>query len=275
MKAQRKKNQVAGRDITEKPADAVGVVRYRVRTPLQKLHGSRRLTGRQFSAGQALREDDLLSMMVRQPADPDSRRGLLGNGGGACFETAAIDAANRIARVRRACDAVSPLLWPVVQAVVIQEQTITELAGSERGRDTRPYMLALKVGLDVVGDCYGLPTEFTSATVRLNGATAQMEVMEEPNGSWRTRSLNDRPWMFEARTVNEVFIAARAELRARVAAILGPGEHPDAHVGAALKADRIAAQGRAVARHQVNAERELNRLHDVVVERQRVLKVCA
>lgn len=265
-------HQERARGLVKEIADAAGAFLYRARSPLQKLHGKRLLTGRQFSAGQVLHEDSIRATMVRQPPDPDAPRDGLGDGGGACWETGAIEAANRITAACRLCDTVNPLLWPVVQAVVIQEQTVSELAGSDRARDRRPFMTALRLGLDVVGDCYGMPDGYITTKVFVGGITVPCEMIEDADQTWRARSLNGRSWQAEAKTVDELYRIARAEMLARVRRIIGEGDHDVKLIAQAVEADRRASEQREQRRARAASEVTLQRVHEVIEERRRVVK---
>ena len=57
-------------------------------------------------------------------------------------------------RFRGPAEAVGPLAWPVVRAVVLEAQSLTDLAGSHRSRDTGPWMAALVEGLMAAARVY-------------------------------------------------------------------------------------------------------------------------
>jgi len=253
-------------------SDTAGVKRLRVRTPLQRLHASRLLTGRQFSAGQALHEDFLLSQMVRQPADEGGGRAGYGNGGAdACFETTAVMASTRITRARIRCDRQDPAIWPVVDAVAIREVTVSDLADSSRGRDRAPYMLALRAGLDIIGDGYGMPSGYATTQVRVGSLSVPMEVAEDHEDLWRARSLNGWPWTAEGKTAGDVYALARTEMRGRVARILGFGPYRDSDYGDAIDADRAAGKA-AEAERKADERRRADLLSSAVTsERKRVV----
>lgn len=258
--------------VTDEWSETAGVKRLRIRTPLQRLHAKRLLTGRQFSAGQALHEDHLLAMMVRQPAEVGGGGGFENGGGTACFETAAIEASTRITKARIRCDRQDTGIWPVVWAVAIKEATVSGLAGSDRSRDTAPYMLALRSGLDVIGDCYGLPSDYTRTEVRVGHISVLMEIAEDHENLWRARSLNGRPWLAEGKTAGEVYTQARTEMRERVFRRLGFGPYRDSDIAMAVDADREAAK--AARTRRIEAEEAQRKLAatEATTERERVVR---
>lgn len=265
-------------DVVEEHSDKAGVKRMRSRSPIQVLHAKHWLTGRQFSAGQELHEDYMLAQMVHQPLEagpgPDS-----GDGGGGCFESAALEAAARVDRVRGCCDQLDGRLWPVVRAVVLDERTATEVAHSARSEDRRAVLVSLRAGLDLAGDCYGLRSGYTQAQVHVGPFEVPVELtqdFDEVSGKhgelWRSRSLNGIAWIVEARTVGGVFALARAELDRRVVERLGPGRHPVSALGAALLADRKAAGEASMRRANWSRAVEEGRIKATEIERARVVR---
>lgn len=234
-------------DVVEEHSDKAGVKRLRSRSPIQILHAKHWLTGRQFSGGQALHEDHMLAQMVRQPRETGPGADS-GDGGGGCFESAALQAAARVDRVRACCDQLDGRLWPAVWAVVLEERTATEIAGSRVSRDRAPVLVSLRAGLDVAGDCYGMRSDYAATQVYVDAFGVPMELIQDHDARWRSRTLNGRPWIVEARAASEVYALARAEIERRVEERLGPGRHSSSAVGAALAADRMIATGASMQR---------------------------
>lgn len=262
------------REIEEEVADRAGAFRHRARTPLQILHAGRHLTGRQFSAGQALAEDHLLAQMVRQPPEPDMPQVLNPDGG--CWQQAALDAMGRVEQARRACERTRDGAWTMVRAVVLEERTVSDVAGSGLARHRRPFMTALRIGLDAVGDCYRLPSGVLTTQVFLAGITVPLEFTEDSDGRsvvQRSVTLNGRPWVVEARSIGEVYRLAKDELRRRVVEVLGEGDHAAVDIGRALEFDRRATVAREVVRGTRQAERSERRLAEIEAERRRVLRL--
>ncbi|MGF7178379.1 hypothetical protein [Azospirillum doebereinerae] len=265
-------------DVIEEHSDKAGVKRLRSRSPIQILHAKHWLTGRQFSAGQALHEDYMRAQMVHQPLEagsaPDS-----GDGGGGCFETAALEAAARVERVRACCDQLDGRLWPVVRAVVLRERTATEVASSARSEDRRAILVSLRAGLDVTGDCYGLQSGYARTQVRVGVFWVPVELAQDFNEVqgkhgelWRSRTLNGWPWIVEARTASEVYAQARAEVDRRVTDRLGPGPHASAAMGVVLAEDRKAASNAAAQRAASARIAEDRRAKAAAAERARVVR---
>ncbi len=89
-------------------------------------------------------------------------------------------------------------------------------------------MLALRVGLDAVGDSYGHVSEFVTTRVLVEGVPAGLiEVTEDANGnardggirvSWRSRSISFQgltlSWITEAETMGGLYQAAKARIAA-------------------------------------------------------------
>ena len=203
--------------------ERAGVKRTRILTPLQLLYRRNLLTVRQLSAGQSLVDDTETALGVHQPRD-ETRTGVFTDPGG--FQIAMLAAAERVAKARKIATAEHPAAWGMVRAVALNEQTVSFVAGTKRGRSLAPFMLALRVGLDAVGDSYGYRSEFVSTRVLVEGIPlALIEVTEDANGnardggtrvSWRSRSITCRgvvrPWIAEAETPGALYHAAKAKI---------------------------------------------------------------
>jgi hypothetical protein len=101
-------------------------------------------------AAHALRGDAETAVGARQPRE--STRGV--SKAELCFIDVQICCAARLREAKAAIEAVGPLAWPVVRAVVLEAQSLTDLAGSRRSRDTGPWMAALVEGLMAAARVY-------------------------------------------------------------------------------------------------------------------------
>jgi len=133
-----------------------------------------------------------------------------------------------VARARKAAEAEHPAAWGMVRAVALDERTVTDVAGSRKAPDRKPFLLALRVGLDAVGDSYGHVSPFVRARVLVDGVPlGEIEVTEDAIGnardggtrvSWRARSITCRgvslPWIEEAETMGALYHAAKARIAA-------------------------------------------------------------
>ena len=207
------------REFTER----AGVKRTRLITPLQLLYRRNLLTIRQLSAGQSLVDDAEIALGVDQPPD-ETRTSLCREPDGRMV--AMLAASTRVAKARKAAEAAHPAAWGMVRAVALDEKTVTAVAGTDKAATRRPFLLALRVGLDAVGDSYGHTSPFVRTRVMVDGVPlGEIEVTEDANGnakdggtrvSWRVRSISCHgvtlPWISEAETMGELYHAAKARL---------------------------------------------------------------
>ena len=205
--------------------ERAGVKRTRIITPLQLLYRRNLLTIRQLSAGQSLVDDAEIALGVDQPPD-EARTSLCREPDGRMIGMLA--ASNRVAKALKAAEAEHPAARAMVRAVALDETAITVITGAMKGAERKPYMLALRVGLDAVGDSYGHTFPFVRTRVLADGIPlGEIEVTEDANGnardggtrvSWRSRSISCRgvtlPWISEAETMGALYHAAKARIAA-------------------------------------------------------------
>lgn len=205
--------------------ERAGVKRNRILSPLQLLYRRNLLTLRQLSAGQSLVDDAETALGVTQPPD-ESRASPCREPDGRMV--AMLAASDRVAQARKAAEAQHPAAWAMVRAVALDEMSVTAVTGSRKAPDRKPFLLALRVGLDAVGDSYGYVSEFVTTYVLVDGIPAgRIEVTEDANGnardggtrtSWRSRSISYRgvtlPWIAEAETSGDLYHAAKAKIAA-------------------------------------------------------------
>ena len=205
--------------------ERAGVKRTRIITPLQLLYRRNLLTIRQLSAGQSLVDDAETALGVDQPPD-ESRTSLSREADGRMV--AMLAASERVAKARKAAETEHPAAWALVRAVALDEHPVSRVAGTDRARTVAPFMLALRVGLDAVGDSYGHTSPFVRTRVLIDGVPlGEIEVTEDANGnardggtrvSWRARSITCRgetlPWIEVAETMGGLYQAAKARLAA-------------------------------------------------------------
>ena len=205
--------------------ERAGVKRIRIITPLQLLYRRNLLTIRQLSAGQSLVDDAEIALGVDQPPD-DTRTRLSREPDGRMV--AMLAAANRVAKARQAAEVEHPTAWAMVGAVALDEHPVSRIAGNDRSRTVAPFMLALRVGLDAVGDSYGHTSPFVHTKVLVDGIPlGEIEVTEDANGNardggthvvWRSRSITYRgitlPWISEAEAMGRLYQAAKTRIAA-------------------------------------------------------------
>jgi hypothetical protein len=203
--------------------ERAGVKRTRIITPLQLLYQRNLLTVRQLSAGQSLVDDAETALGVDQPPD-EARTSLCREPGGRML--AMIEAGNRVAKARKAAEAEHPAAWAMVKAVALEEMSVSAVTGTKKAPDRKPFLLALRVGLDAVGDSYGHTTAFVRTRVLADGVPiGSIEVTEDANGndrdggtriSWRARSITCRgvtlPWVSDAATMGALYHAAKVRI---------------------------------------------------------------
>ena len=214
-----------GRPSVEEFTERAGVKRTRIITPLQLLYRRNLLTIRQVSAGQSLVDDAETALGVDQPPD-DTRTSIPYDSGG--YLVVMLAAADRVTKARKAAEAEHPAAWGMVQAVALDEMSVTAVTGSQKAPVRKPFLLALRVGLDAVGDSYGHTSPFVRTRVLADGVPlGEIEVTEDANGnardggtriSWRSRSISyggvTRSWISEAETMGTLYHAAKARIAA-------------------------------------------------------------
>lgn len=188
----------------------------RVTPPYEYLWNRNLLTDRQYIAARRLHEDWELGQGAYEVPEGmalDEDRvdeGSYGSDGG---PTAAMLAAiERMRAVAKAIRGHQVGMWEVVQAVVVEGASVSTLADSKRAEDRRPYMRALRIGLDVTGDAYGMPSDCVRTKVFVEGVLVIAEVHEDADGTWRGRSLDGRRWEEEAPRLAELLRLAKAEV---------------------------------------------------------------
>lgn len=219
------------RDVVVEGTMRAGQSRARALTALATLNGRGLLTMRQFEAGDRLAQDAKVAAGARDASD-DEDVGGGGNGltvdGGRSWEDFAVAAAMRMDAARQACQDAGAFdgasVWGMVEAVVLREMTLTQAAGGTARSVQRRAKAALRVGLEAVGDVYGLRPDVTTTQVLADGMPVPLVFCEDRDGldrnealcaQFRAVSLGGRRWRAVADTMSELYAAARAELRSR------------------------------------------------------------
>ena len=143
------------------PTEVAGVSAVRVLTVVETLMPTRRgvetMAARgqisiiHVSAAHKLLDIAETAAGARQP--PSEIRGATADFGRLDIQHAAIRQMGRLARVIAAA---GPLCWPVVRGVVIDGRTVTMMAGADSTRARRPWMAALREGLEAAARDFGM-----------------------------------------------------------------------------------------------------------------------
>lgn len=220
------------RDVVVEGTMRAGQSRARALTALATLNGRGLLTMRQFEAGDRLGQDAKVVAGARDASDDEDVGGGGGSGlavdGGRSWEDFAVAAAMRMDAARQACQDAGAFdgapVWGMVEAVVLREATLTQAAGGTARSVQRRAKAALRVGLEAVGDVYGLRPDVTTTQVLADGMPVPLVFCEDRDGldrnealcaQFRAVSLGGRRWRAVADTMSELYAAARAELRSR------------------------------------------------------------
>ncbi|MFP5515450.1 MAG: hypothetical protein ACLGJC_20490 [Alphaproteobacteria bacterium] len=201
-----------------------GRTRSRALTSLGTIRHRDLLTTRQFEAGDRMAQDAKVAAGARE-----AKNEIVHDGGGQrCWEDFAIEANRRLNLAREVCqsmawfEGVSP--WLMVERVVLRDETLTEAAGGTSKSVQRRAKIALRIGLDAVGDAYSLPAAVVHTSVLHDGIPLPMTVTEDLDGldrneaqrrMWRSITLNKKPWVAAADTMSDLYGLAKARLKER------------------------------------------------------------
>ncbi|AIB13556.1 hypothetical protein ABAZ39_16570 (plasmid) [Azospirillum argentinense] len=267
-------------ELRQEHADRAGEKRHRVVSALVSLFEGRHLTPLHLDAGKKLATDaEALSGGKPAPGYADPAVDC-STGGGRAWEDFLIEAGTRFRKARAAVTALPAFeeieLWPLVDAVVVQGRYLTDVAGSKAKSVLNRYRTALRIGLEEVGACYGLPVrhEFIVESVIVCGATAEVQIIQEPDETWRARALNWRPWVAVARDRKAMFAKARDELLDVVARETGftSGRKSLVQVEKALRDDRLRGIAQAQAERKAAADKIESDLKNMEQEKNKVLR---
>ncbi|WP_376957703.1 hypothetical protein ABNQ39_11280 [Azospirillum sp. A26] len=203
---------------------AGGRTRSRALTALGTIRQRDLLTTRQWEAGDRLAQDAKIIAGAREAKDDVACDG----GGTRDWEDFAIAASRRLNLAREVCqsmawyEGVSP--WVLVERVVLQDQALTDAVGSKAQSVVRRGKVALRIGLDAVGDAYGLPAAVTRTNVLRDGIPVPMTVTEDLDGKdrqeelrrvWRSITLDGKPWVATGETMPDLYEVAKKRLKER------------------------------------------------------------
>ncbi|BAI71488.1 hypothetical protein AZL_020270 [Azospirillum sp. B510] len=184
------------------------------------------LTTRQWEAGDRMAQDAKVVAGAREPKDEAV---VVDDSAGRSWEDFAIDAGSRLNLARETCQAMpsyegtSP--WTMVEGVVLLDRAITDIVASTNQNILRRAKIALRIGLDAVGDVYRLPSAVTRTHVLgADGIPVPMTVTEDLDGldrqeqqrrMWRSIKLGDRLYVAVGDTMSDLYAVAKTELKRR------------------------------------------------------------
>ncbi|WP_372397082.1 hypothetical protein ABMY26_23725 [Azospirillum sp. HJ39] len=203
-----------------------GKTRARALSSLDVIRKRDLLTTRQWEAGDRMAQDAKVVAGAREPKDEAV---VVDQNAGRAWEDFAIDAGNRLNLARETCQAMpsyegtSP--WTMVEGVVLLDRAITDIVASTNQNVLRRAKIALRIGLDAVGDVYRLPSAVTRTHVLgADGIPVPMTVTEDLDGldrqeqqrrMWRSIKLGDRLYVAVGDTMSDLYAVAKTELKRR------------------------------------------------------------
>lgn len=203
-----------------------GQTRSRALTALGTIRQRDLLTTRQFEAGDRMAQDAKVMAGAREPKDegeipPDAN-------GGYAWEDFMVEAGRRLDLARATCQSMAPFEgvspWLMVERVVIRDETLTDAAGGTSKSVQRRAKIALRIGLDAIGDAYRLPGAVTRTNVFFDGIPVPMTATEDLDGKdrnenvqrvWRAISLAGKPWVEVSDTISDLYEVAKRRLKDR------------------------------------------------------------
>lgn len=265
--------------VADEVSDRAGVTRGRALSKAEAMVAEGKLSIRHGNAARDLATDVALMHGARDRGEPNDTPSNPMSG--VCWEDFMVEAGERFAAVRAAVQAlplfegVSP--WTVVEAVVVREVGLTTVAGSNSRSVLRRHLIALRFGLDVVGDAYRHPSDVAASQVLTQGIPSTLQYIADPDGTWRGITLNSTRWLAAERAQSveksawALNNAARRYLLDLITEALGPGRHQVQAVAGVLDAHRRAAISRRMAAAAADGQREEQEAKEIAEEKRRVL----
>ncbi|CAO3445792.1 hypothetical protein [Azospirillum argentinense] len=259
------------REFTER----AGLFRTRALTPIAMLANRGVVTPLQFEVGRKLRLDAEAMAGARESAETPGV--VIDNPDGRCWEDFAIEAGHRFNAAKEACRALEPFdgiePWPVLEAIVLNEQTLTDVAGGSTSKAAQTRVkVALRRALEAAAPLYSIAVESVTTQVLVQGAQAPIEMTQEIDDTWRAMKLNGRPWVAIGKDAGEVYKQAKDVLLDLVKRKLGPQRHPVADVYRVLGEDRRQAVDADLTAKAASAERISKAAQELEDEKKRVLR---
>ena len=218
-----REHRAARGGVVDEETMAGGRMRARALTSLGTLQQRSLLTMRQHEAGYRLEQDAKVVAGAREAKEDAVGDGLPP---ARDWEDFVIEAGRRINKAREVCmgaawfEGVCP--WLMVEAVAVLDRALTDAAGSKSASVLRRGKIALRIGLDAVGDAYGLPAAITRTNVLRDGIPVPMTVTEDLDGRdrqddvrriWRSIKLAGKPWVAVADTMSDLYGLAKKNLK--------------------------------------------------------------
>lgn len=258
--------------IERAPKLAGGVPERIMRPVFEQLASKRILSTRQAAAARLIREEFEITQGVRQPPDPE--KGVVKAETGGLFLDRQIHARKLLDGWKRELHRYGPMVWTVVHDVVIADRPIYDIAGipadKPNSKRTKPIVLLLKAGLDLVADESDKDGSYTVSPLMHCGYQASVEWVEDEDGTVRSRSLDGVPWIAAGEGMSALQALAHKELAKR--AELVPGScKPRVSVPRALAAFKKRFEEKQKALAGVDLKAALARCGEVEREKARVL----
>ncbi len=221
-----KEHRAARGGVVDEATAIAGQTRSRALSALGTIRQRDLLTTRQFEAGDRMAQDAKVMAGAREAKDeaalpPDANSGY-------AWEDFMVEAGRRLDLARATCQSMAPFEgvspWLMVERVVMKDETLTDAAGGTSRSVQRRAKIALRIGLDAIGDAYKLPGAVTRTNVLLNGIPVPMTLTEDLDGRdrheelqrlWRTIKLGDKPWVAVAGSMAELYEVAKKRLKER------------------------------------------------------------
>jgi len=221
-----KEHRAARGGVVDEAMAIAGRTRSRALTALGTIRQRDLLTTRQFEAGDRMAQDAKVMAGAREakdeaviPVDAD---------GGYAWEDFMVEAGRRLDLARATCQSMAPFEgvspWLIVEAIVLRDRPLTDAVGSNSASVLRRTKVALRIGLDAIGDAYRLPAAVTRTSVLSGGIPVEMTFVEDLDGRdrqeelrrvLRSIKLDGRPWVAVSETMNDLYEVAKKRLKSR------------------------------------------------------------
>lgn len=221
-----KARRTARGSVVDEAMPIAGQTRSRALTALGTIRQRDLLTTRQFEAGDRMARDAKVLAGAREAKDdvPPCQDSV----GGLAWEDYAIEAGRRLALARTVCqsmaafDGLSP--WKLVEQVVLNDRALTEAIASKSASVVRRAKIALRIGLDAVGDAYDLPAAVTRTSVLIGGIPVPMMATEDIDGRdrnddllrvWRSIKIDGKPVVLCGDSLGDLYVEAKKHMKSK------------------------------------------------------------